>query len=97
MKLGGLGLPSTGFRTTCTETPPTSTELAADWQPYIETCVEAFGADRCMFESNFPVDACTAPYPVIWNAFKRTVKGASATEKAALFSGTATRVYNLDI
>ncbi len=49
------------------------------------------------FESNFPVDKSTASYAVTWNAFKRTVSGASADEKRALFSGTAARVYKIDI
>jgi len=72
-------------------------ELADDWRPYVESCIEAFGAERCMFESNYPVDAATASYPVIWNAFKRIASGASPSEKAALFSETARRVYRLDV
>lgn len=96
MKLGGLGMPTCGFRTSFAPTPPDSAELAAEWRPYIESCIEAFGTERCMFESNYPVDAATAGYPVIWNAFKRIVSGASPSEKAALFSGTAQRVYRLD-
>jgi L-fuconolactonase len=97
MKLGGLGMPTCGFRSSFSPTPPGSAQLAAEWRPYIETCIEAFGAERCMFESNYPVDAATASYPVIWNAFKRIVSGASPSEKAALFSGTAQRVYGLDV
>jgi L-fuconolactonase len=71
--------------------------FASEGRPYIEFCIEAFGAERCMFESNYPVDAATASYPVIWNAFKRIAGGASPSEKAALFSMTAQRVYRLDI
>lgn len=97
MKLGGLGQPNTGFRTTCAKPRASSSELAAEWRPYIETCIEVFGEDRCMFESNFPPDSGTANYPVLWNAFKRCVSGASSQAKAALFSGTATRVYRLDL
>jgi len=48
-----------------------------------------------MFESNFPVDSGSCTYPVLWNALKRVAQGYSATEKAALFSGTAARVYRL--
>ena len=33
-----------------------SEELAAAWRPYVEPCIEAFGPERCMFESNFPPD-----------------------------------------
>jgi len=97
MKLGGLGMPTCGLSSRRTGRPPASQQLAEDWRPYIECCIEAFGADRCMFESNFPVDFATAPYAVIWNAFKRIASGASAGERAALFGGTAARVYRLDI
>jgi predicted TIM-barrel fold metal-dependent hydrolase len=97
MKLGGLGMPTCGFRSSFTSVPAGSEQLASEWRPYIETCIEAFGAARCMFESNYPVDAATASYPVLWNAFKRIVSGASLDEKTALFSGTATRVYRLDL
>ncbi|MGZ6039914.1 MAG: amidohydrolase family protein, partial [Phenylobacterium sp.] len=75
--------------------PPSSEEAAAAWRPYIETCIEAFGPERCMFESNFPVDMGACDYATLWNAFKRIAKGCSADEKAALFSGTATKTYRL--
>jgi predicted TIM-barrel fold metal-dependent hydrolase len=92
VKLGGLAMPFCGF-----DAPQDagSERLAALWRPYIETCIEAFGVDRCMFESNFPVDRYTCAYRVLWNAFKRIAAGCSASEKAALFSGTARRVYRL--
>ena len=73
-----------------------SAELAAYWRPYMETCIERFGVDRCMFESNFPVEKMGVGWATLWNAFKRIVVGASAAEKLALFSGTARRVYRLD-
>ena len=66
------------------------------WQPYIETCIEAFGADRAMFESNYPVDRWGASYPVLWNAFKRLAQGYSAEEKRALFAGNAARIYDIE-
>ena len=62
----------------------------------METCIETFGADRCMFESNFPVDKGMCGYVPIWNAFKRIAAACSADEKASLFHGTATRFYRLD-
>jgi predicted TIM-barrel fold metal-dependent hydrolase len=96
IKLGGLGMPTAGLGSASPVSPRGSAELASDWRPYIETCIEAFGANRCMFESNFPVDAATTSYPVLWNAFKRIVSGASLAEKTALFSGTAQRVYKLE-
>ena len=48
-----------------------------------------------MFESNFPVDKGSGSYQVFWNAFKRIAAGCSASEKAALFAGAATRFYKL--
>ena len=75
--------------------PPSSQEVADAWRPWVETAITQFGAQRCMFESNFPVDKGGASYAVLWNAFKRIAAGASADEKAALFEGTARRVYKL--
>jgi predicted TIM-barrel fold metal-dependent hydrolase len=96
VKLGGLGLPFGGFASFMSTPAVTSTQLADEWKPYIESCIESFGADRCMFESNFPVDSASGTYPLIWNAFKRLSAGASMHEKRALFGGTATRVYRLE-
>ena len=95
MKLGGLAMVVNGFDFHERPMPPTSEELAAAWGPYMRTCIEAFGADRCMFESNFPVDKGMCSYPVLWNAFKRIAAGASAAEKAALFHDTAARFYRV--
>jgi len=75
--------------------PPSSQELAAAWRQYIEPCIEAFGPTRCMFESNFPPDKQSCGYTELWNAFKRITAGASAADKAALYAGTAARVYRL--
>ncbi len=96
VKLGGLGMRINGFGFENAADPPSSEALAGAWRPYIETCIEVFGAWRCMFESNFPVDKGSYSYAVCWNTFKRLAGGASADEKAALFSGTATRFYRLD-
>ncbi len=95
VKLGGLTMYVTGFDFHRRPQPPGSAELAEAWRPYIETCIEAFGAARCMFESNFPVDKGMCSYPILWNALKRLAAGAGADEKTALFSGTAMRVYRL--
>jgi predicted TIM-barrel fold metal-dependent hydrolase len=95
VKLGGLGMRINGFRFHHRQRPPSSLELAEAWRPYVETCIEAFGVSRCMFESNFPVDKISGSYAVYWNAFKRLAAGASAEEKAALFSGTAKGFYRL--
>jgi predicted TIM-barrel fold metal-dependent hydrolase len=96
MKLGGLGMPISGLASVTAAAPASSEQLAREWAPYMETCIEVFGVDRCMFESNFPPDACATPYPIVWNAFKRIAAKASPTEKQALFSGTAKRIYKLD-
>ena len=95
VKLGGFGMRL--FNCACygQELPPSSEELAAAWRPYIETCVETFGASRCMFESNFPVDKGACSYVALWNAYKRVTAGCTAEERAALFAGTARRVYRL--
>jgi len=97
VKLGGLAMAFCNFPSFLADPRAPSEQLAKEWGPYIETCIEAFGADRCMFESNFPVDMGSCDYPTLWNAFKHIAKGASAAEKTALFSGTATKVYRLEL
>jgi len=96
MKLGGMMMRLASYDYNTISAPPSSEQLAAYWRPFIEPCIELFGADRCTFESNFPVDKMGIGYAALWNAFKRIAAGASPAEKAALFSGTARRVYRLD-
>jgi predicted TIM-barrel fold metal-dependent hydrolase len=96
VKLGGMLMRLAAFDYLALPAPPSSTELAAHWRPYMRTCIELFGADRCMFESNFPVEKMGTGYAALWNAFKRIAEGASPSEKQALFNGTARRVYRLD-
>ena len=96
VKLGGLAMAFCGLPEDGPAKGHGSEHLAALWRPYIETCIEAFGPDRAMFESNYPVDRWGASYPVLWNAFKRIVRSASDGEKRALFAGTAARVYGLE-
>jgi len=95
VKLGGLGMPISGFDFHKHAQPPTSQALAQAWHPYVETCIADFGASRCMFESNFPVDKSTCSYGVLWNAFKRLTHAASHSDRAQLFHRTAERVYRL--
>jgi len=95
VKIGGLGTEATGFNIHLEETRPSSERLAGLWRPYIETCVELFGPNRCMFESNFPPDKKTCDYGILWNAFKRVASQYAAADKAALFHGTAATVYRL--
>lgn len=96
VKLGGLAMPFVGLPSFMSEPPASSEQLAAEWRPYIETCIEAFGVERCMFESNFPMDRGACSYATLWNAMKRLASGCSAEEKTALFQGTASRFYRLD-
>jgi len=97
VKLGGLGMKMPGFDFVEKPEPPSSQDLANAWRPYIETCIAAFGPQRSMFESNFPVDKGSCSYQVLWNAFKRIAAGYSADEKTALFSGAAKKAYRLDV
>ncbi len=97
MKLGGAGMKVFGFDFAARVIPPSSEELASAWKPYFETCVEHFGVDRCMFESNFPVDKGMFGYATVWNAFKRLAWFASDSERMALFHRTAASVYGLDL
>ncbi|WP_158741940.1 amidohydrolase [Acidisphaera sp. L21] len=97
VKLGGLGMRISGFDFEKQPDPPSSQQLAAAWRPFIETCIEAFGPARCMFESNFPVDKGSYSYRACWNAFKRLAAGASVDEKTALFSGTAQAIYRVEL
>jgi L-fuconolactonase len=97
LKLGGQAMTIRGFTWHEAPLPPSSEELAAAWRPTMATCIDAFGASRCMFESNFPVDKGMCSYPVVWNAFKRLAAGCSAEEKAALFHATAARFYRLTL
>jgi predicted TIM-barrel fold metal-dependent hydrolase len=96
VKLGGLGMRINGMGFEEAAEPPSSDALAAAWKPWIDTTISLFGADRCMFESNFPVDKGSYGYGVFWNACKKLSAGASTAERSALFSGTAARVYRLE-
>ncbi len=95
VKVGGLGMRYNGFGFNEQAEPPSSEMLAKTFRPYFETCIEAFGASRCMLESNFPVDKASYTYPIFWNACKLLTKSASKTERADLFAGTAARFYRL--
>ncbi|MEM7190752.1 MAG: amidohydrolase family protein [Pseudomonadota bacterium] len=95
VKLGGLGMRINGFAFEDQPTAPSSDDLAAAWRPFIETAIEAFGPDRAMFESNFPVDKISGSYVNYWNAFKKLAAGTSESERTALFHDTAKRFYRL--
>jgi L-fuconolactonase len=95
-KLGGIAMPINGFGWHRRDTPATSDELVEQTGPYHLWAIEQFGAERCMFESNFPVDRQSCSYHVLWNAFKKLAKDFSASEQEALFLSTAHRVYRLE-
>lgn len=95
VKLGGLGMEICGFDWHKRSTPPNSSELAEIMAPYYLWCIEQFGTDRCMFESNFPVDKRSYSYNILWNAFKHITKDFSKTEKRSLFYDTASYIYNI--
>ena len=97
IKLGGMGMPANGFDWHTRNQPIGSEELAESLAPYMNYCIEQFGPERSMFESNFPVDKVSFSYNIMYNAFKRLSKDYSATERAAMFHDTATRVYKIDV
>jgi len=96
-KVGGLGMPFWGFRFEERQDPVGYLELAAAWRPFVETSIEAFGVNRCMMESNYPPDGRSAGFVPLWNALKHIVRSASPDDKAALFHGTAAKVYRLPV
>jgi len=96
-KVGGMGMKVFGFDFADKPLPPTSDELLSQWKPYIDSCIEIFGSNRCMFESNFPVDKGTCSYAVLWNCFKKATLGLSVDEKRELFFGTANKAYRLNL
>jgi len=95
LKLGGVGMPRLGFDWHTREKPIGSEELAGSIAPFITYCIERFGPNRCMFESNFPPDKVSFSHHVLFNAFKRFSKGYSASERAALFHHAAARAYRI--
>jgi len=95
VKLGGLTMTMAGFGWHKLPGPPSSTTLAEAMRPYFLSCIELFGVQRCMFESNFPMDRVSCSYTVLWNAFKRVTEGFSDDERRALFHDNAVRAYAL--
>ncbi|WIX82359.1 amidohydrolase family protein [Amycolatopsis carbonis] len=95
VKLGGLGMTSIGHRFFAAPNPPDSVRLATVLRPWVHTVIELFGARRCLFESNFPVDKASYGYGVFWNACTRLTDGAGADERAVLFAGTAREIYRI--
>jgi L-fuconolactonase len=95
VKLGGLTMTAAGFGWHKRPAPPGSEELAAAMRPYVDACIELFGPERCMLESNFPMDRASCSYTVLWNAFKRVTARYAPTERACLLRETAMKFYRL--
>ena len=95
VKLGGINMDVNGYGWEARPAAPTSAELAAATRRWYEHAIERFGPERCMFESNFPVDKASCGYTVVWNSFKILSEGYSAGERSAMFHDTAARVYRL--
>ncbi len=94
-KLGGMGMPRWGFGWHARDIPIGSEELAEAMSPWIHYCIEQFGPERCMFESNFPPDKVSFSYNVMYNAFKRLSQDYSSAERASLFHDAAVRAYRI--
>ena len=95
VKLGGLAMSDNGFGWENNPKPPTSDEFAAAQREYYLHTIECFGPNRCMMESNFPVDRNSLSYAVLINGQKKIVSDFSEAEKSQLFYGTAARIYRL--
>lgn len=96
IKLGGACMPMSGHKWRARDLPPNASDLIDAYSHYYMHAIDAFGVERCMFESNFPVDRVSVSYTSLWNAFKRMTEGFSADERASLFHDTAARVYKID-
>ncbi len=94
-KLGGLAMPDNGYGWHLNKCPPTSDEVVAAHRDYFLHTIDHFGPNRCMFESNFPVDRVSMSYRILYNAFKKIVSDFNAADRAAMFAGTASRVYSI--
>ena len=95
VKLGGLGMAVNGAKFHNSKFPPNSVQLSDVWKPWIYETIDMFGFDRCMFESNFPVDKGSCSYGTLWNAFKILATDMSDDEKNKLFSKNAARIYKI--
>lgn len=95
MKLGGINMETNGFDWDELDVPPTSDQIIEKTKHFYLHAIDCFGANRCMFESNFPMEAVA--YPTLWNVFKKIAGDFSASEKASLFHNTAARAYSLPI
>ena len=94
-KLGGLSMPDCGWGWHEQARPPTSDELVAAQERYYHHMISCFGPERCMFESNFPVDRISHSANIYWNAAKKIAARYSAADQDCMFVGTAQKVYGV--
>tara|TARA_B100001142_G_scaffold213228_1_gene211339 strand:+ start:1885 stop:2913 length:1029 start_codon:yes stop_codon:yes gene_type:complete len=94
-KLGGLAMPVNGWNFHKQDKPATSDQIIEMHYDYYLHAIECFGVDRCMFESNFPVDRRSISYHVLWNAFKKMVSNYSNEDKNKLFFQNAKDIYGV--
>ena len=97
VKLGGLGMQVCGAKFNTKSKPPTSDHLCDLWRPWIFETIDLFGIERCMFESNFPVDKGSYSYGVLWNAFKKLSINFTDDEKSKVFFENAKNTYKIDL
>ena len=95
VKIGGLGMKIWGFGVE--NNKEDHKKLAGAWREVIETGIELFGVDRCLFESNYPVDGATTTFNSLWNALKFITRNYSNDEKEKLYFGNTNRVYGLGL
>lgn len=95
-KLGGLVMPINGFGFHKRDLPATSDEVVAATGRYHHKAIELFGPERCMFESNFPVDKQSCSYAVLWNAFKKIASEYAEADRQYLFHDAAVNAYRLN-
>ena len=96
-KLGGLWMEHAGFHWHARQTPPSADALMEAGMDYYLQTIELFGPDRCMFESNFPVDKISCSYRTLWNYHKKIAAQFNSAERHAMFYETAKKVYRMDI
>ena len=96
VKIGGFGMTLFGFGWESELRPPSSETLASAIAPFAHYCIDCFGVERAMFESNFPMDKVSCGYGILWNAFERISARYSRAEQDALFHDNAARFYRLD-
>lgn len=94
-KLGGINMKVNGYNWHKRQLPPSSDELVEATQRYYRRAIDVFGTDRCMFESNFPMDKESCSYTVLWNTFKKIAGDYDDAECRALLRGNAERCYKL--